>query len=79
MGKSAVDANTQDLGVAALELGFKRFESRNLLASSGCPIQRIEHQHDIFLTLELIQSELGPGQMTDEFEIWRWFADFNHD
>lgn len=78
MGKSAIDAYTQHLGVAALELALQSFESRDLLASSGCPIQGIEHQHDIFLPLELAQGELGSSQMADQFEIRRLFADFNH-
>ena len=58
MGKTAVDAHTQNLGVTGLELALQSFESRDLLASSGCPIERIEHQHDVLLPLELIQGEL---------------------
>ena len=79
MGESAIDTHTQHLGVAALELALQSFESRDLLASSGRPIQWIEHQHDIFLALELIQGELGARQMADQFEIRRCFTDFNHD
>ena len=79
VGKSAIDAHTQHLGVTGLELALESFESRDLLASSRRPIQGIEHQHDIFLALELIQGELGASEMADEFEIRRLFADFNHD
>jgi hypothetical protein len=53
LAKPAVDAHTQNLGVTRLELVLESFESRNLSASSRRPIQRIEHQHDVFLTFEL--------------------------
>ena len=79
MGKPAVDANTQNLGVAALELALERFESRNLLASSRCPIQWIEHQHDIFLALELVEAELGSGQVTCQLKIGSLLSDSDHD
>ena len=79
MGKSAVDANTQNLGVAALKLAFDRFESRNLLASSRCPIQWIEYQHDVFPAFELVQRELGSGQVTRQLKIGRLLSNSDHD
>ena len=79
MGESAVDANTQNLGVAALELAFDRFESRNLLASSRCPIQWIEHQHDVFLAFELAQRKLGSSQVAHKLKIRRLLSNSDHD
>jgi hypothetical protein len=57
--KSAVDAHTHNLGVSGLELFFENFEAGNLPGSSRCPIQRIEYQHAVLLTFELVQSEFG--------------------
>lgn len=79
MRKSAIDAHTQNLGVTGLELVLEGFESRDLLASGGCPIQGIEHQHDVFLTLELAQGELRATQMARQLEIGCWLSNFNHD
>jgi len=67
------------LGVAALELAFERFDSRNLFASSGSPIQWIEHQHDIFLTFELVKGELDSGQVTRQVKIGSLLSDSDHD
>jgi hypothetical protein len=67
------------LGVRGFELFLKSFQARYLLGSSRGPIQRIEHQHDIFLPLELAQGKLGSAQVTGQFEIRSLFADFDHD
>jgi hypothetical protein len=64
VAKSAVDAYTQNLGVTGLEVIDYRFQTRNLSGSSRCPIERVEHQHDVLLPLELAQAELGSRQVT---------------
>ena len=74
----AIDAHTQNLGVTGLEVFLESFQAGNFLGSSRCPIQWIEHQHDVFLPLELVQREFGPAQMARQFEVRRLFADFNH-
>ena len=78
VAESTVDAHTHNLGVSGLELFFESFEAGNFPGSSRCPIQRIEYQHDVLLTFELVQREFGPPQMACQFEVRRLFADFNH-
>ena len=60
VAESTVDAHTHNLGVSGLELFFESFEAGNFPGSSRCPIQRIEYQHDVLLTFELVQREFGP-------------------
>ena len=62
--ESAVDAYTQNLGITGLELFPESFEARYLLGSGRGPIERIEHQHYIFLTSELVQREFSSAQVT---------------
>src|SRR4029450_13189923 len=69
MRESAVHAHTHNLGVTSLELFFESFEARYVLGSSGCPIERIEHQHYIFLPFELTQGEFGSAQVTGQLKI----------
>ena len=79
MGKSAIDAHTQNLGVTGLELVLEGFESRHLLASGGCPIQGIEHQHNVLLPLELAQGELRATQMANQLKIGGLLTNLDHD
>ena len=79
MREPAVNTYTHNLGVTGLELLFQSLQARNLLGSSGCPIQRIEHQHDVFLPFELAEREFGSAQMAGQLEVRRLLADFNHD
>ena len=69
MREPAVDTHTHNLGVTSLELFFESFEARYLLGSSGCPIERIEHQHYVFLPFELTQGEFRTAQVTGQLEI----------
>ena len=78
VGKSAVDAHTQHLGVTGLKLALHRFESRHFLASSRRPIQRIEHQHDVFPTFELTQGKLGSSQVARQFEVGSLLSNSDH-
>ena len=79
VGKSAVDAHTQHLGITGLKLALQRFESRHFLASSRRPIQRIEHQHDVFPIFELTQGELGSSQVACQFEVRSLLSNSDHD
>lgn len=79
MRESAVNTYTHNLGVTGLELFLESLKTRNFAGSGGCPIQRIEHQHNVFLPLELLQCEFGSAQMARQFEVRRLFADFNHE
>ncbi|MGH7784963.1 MAG: hypothetical protein ACREO5_14115, partial [Candidatus Binatia bacterium] len=71
--------HTQNLGITGLEVFLESFQAGNFLGSCWCPIQRIEHQHDIFLTFELIQREFCAPQMAGQLKVGRLFTDFNHD
>jgi hypothetical protein len=75
----AIYAHTQNLGVTGLEIFLESFQARYLLGSGRCPIEWIEHQHNVFFTFELVQREFGSAQMALQFEVRRMFADFNHD
>lgn len=79
MRKTAIDTHTQNLGITGLELALQSFEPRYLLASGGCPIQGIEHQHDVFVALELAQGELRTTQMAGQLEIGGLLANLDHD
>jgi hypothetical protein len=66
------------LGIGGLEVIDDSFEAGNLLGSSGCPVQRIEYQHYVFLPFELAQGKLGSTQVTRQLEIGRLLTNSDH-
>jgi hypothetical protein len=57
MAELAVHAHTQNLSVCGLEVGDALLQVRNFLASSGRPVEGVEDEHDMLLSLELTQGK----------------------
>jgi len=70
----AVDADTQDLGVAGAETGQQGLRLRNLLASGGRPIEGVEEQQHVPLAPEVAQLDRSP-EVILKLEIGRSFSD----
>ena len=78
MTVDAVDAYSQNLGVCPFEFAQQGLNSRDLQRSGRRPIQRIKHEHHVFITLELAQLEFLAVQLTGQLEIRCLLSDFNH-
>jgi hypothetical protein len=62
-GKMAVDricTYVQDLGIERGELLAIRVERRQLLSSSGSPVQRMESHQNIFLAAKIAELDFRP-------------------
>ena len=68
MRVDAVHADTQNLGVGGAEAAQERFHGRDLAASSGGPVQRVEQQHDVALAPEALQGD-GATELILELEV----------
>jgi hypothetical protein len=79
MGESAVNTYTHNLGVNSLEVIDYGFEAGNFPGSSRRPIEGIEHEHDVLLSFELAESELGSAKMARQLKIGRRLSNTDHD
>lgn len=73
----AIDTDTQNLGIAGLELAPEGFKTRNLDASGRCEIEWVEDEQDVLLALEARQAHRFHG-VAVQLEVGRGGSGSDH-